>query len=90
VYYPDAGVSALQELQMVTQPGENLTVFRLGGDFDACQTSVKAVFDDAGFAAELATDHRPPRSSAHSINWRRLLPAIWPARAISMRWPASG
>ena len=46
VYYPDAGVSALQELQMVTQPGENLTVFRLGGDFDDCQSSVKAVFDD--------------------------------------------
>ena len=76
VYYPDAGVSALQELQMVTQPGENLTVFRLGGDFDACQTSVKAVFDDAGFAAELAARHQLSLSSANSINWGRLLPQI--------------
>jgi threonine synthase len=76
VYYPDAGVSALQELQMVTQPGENLTVFRLGGDFDACQSSVKAVFDDAGFATELAERHRLSLSSANSINWGRLLPQI--------------
>ncbi len=76
VYYPDAGVSALQELQMVTQPGENLTVFRLGGDFDDCQSSVKAVFDDDGFAAELAERHRLSLSSANSINWGRLLPQI--------------
>ena len=76
VYYPDAGVSALQELQMVTQPGENLTVFRLGGDFDDCQSSVKAVFDDAGFAAELAERHQLSLSSANSINWGRLLPQI--------------
>ena len=76
VYYPDAGVSALQELQMVTQPGRNLTVFRLGGDFDDCQRSVKAVFDDADFAAELAERHHLSLSSANSINWGRLLPQI--------------
>ena len=76
VYYPDAGVSALQELQMVTQPGDNLTVFRLGGDFDDCQSSVKAVFDDADFAAELAERHGLALSSANSINWGRLLPQI--------------
>ncbi len=76
VYYPDAGVSALQELQMVTQPGDNLTVFRLGGDFDDCQSSVKAVFDDAAFAAELAASHGLALSSANSINWGRLLPQI--------------
>jgi threonine synthase len=76
VFYPDAGVSALQELQMVTQPGDNLTVFRLAGDFDACQSSVKAVFDDAAFAAGLAERHRLALSSANSINWGRLLPQI--------------
>ncbi len=76
VFYPDAGVSALQELQMVTQPGENLTVYRLAGDFDACQSSVKAVFDDAAFAAELAERHGLALSSANSINWGRLLPQI--------------
>lgn len=76
VYYPDAGVSALQELQMVTQPGFNLSVFRVAGDFDACQNSVKAVFDDPGFATELAERHRLALSSANSINWARLLPQI--------------
>ncbi len=76
VFYPDAGVSALQELQMVTQPGDNLTVFRLGGDFDDCQSSVKAVFDDPAFAAELAERHGLALSSANSINWGRLLPQV--------------
>ena len=76
VFYPDAGVSALQELQMVTQPGDNLTVFRLAGDFDDCQSSVKAVFDDAAFGAELAERHGLSLSSANSINWGRLLPQI--------------
>ena len=76
VYYPDAGVSALQELQMVTQPGDNLTVFRLDGDFDACQSAVKAVFDDGAFAEELAVRHGLALSSANSINWGRLMPQI--------------
>jgi threonine synthase len=76
VFYPDAGVSALQELQMVTQPGDNLTVYRLAGDFDDCQSSVKAVFDDAAFAGELAERHGLALSSANSINWGRLLPQI--------------
>ena len=74
--YPDAGVSALQELQMVTQPGDNLTVFRLDGDFDACQSAVKAVFDDGAFAEELAGRHGLALSSANSINWGRLMPQI--------------
>ncbi len=76
VYYPESGVSALQELQMVTQPGDNLTVFRLAGDFDACQNAVKAVFDDQAFAAELARRHGLALSSANSINWGRLMPQI--------------
>ena len=76
VFYPDAGVSALQELQMVTQPGDNLMVHRLAGDFDDCQSSVKAVFDDAAFAVELAQRHSLALSSANSINWGRLLPQI--------------
>lgn len=61
---------------MVTQPGGNLTVFRLGGDFDDCQSSVKAVFDDTEFAAGLAERHGLSLSSANSINWGRLLPQI--------------
>jgi threonine synthase len=76
VYYPDAGVSAVQERQMITQPGDNLSVLRVEGDFDTCQTAVKAVFDDPAFAAELAERHRLSLSSANSINWGRLMPQI--------------
>jgi threonine synthase len=76
VYYPDAGVSAIQQRQMTTQPGDNLTVFALDGDFDACQSAVKAVFEDQAFAAELASSFGLALSSANSINWGRLLPQI--------------
>jgi threonine synthase len=76
VYYPDAGVSAIQQRQMTTQPGDNLTVFALDGDFDACQAAVKQVFDDEAFAGELAGRFGLALSSANSINWGRLLPQI--------------
>jgi threonine synthase len=76
VLFPDAGVSTLQERQMTTRPGSNVNVFRVLGDFDACQTTVKRVFEDAAFASELAGEHRLQLSSANSINWGRLLPQV--------------
>jgi threonine synthase len=76
VLFPDAGVSTLQERQMTTRPGANVNVFRVQGDFDACQTTVKRVFEDEAFAAELGGAHRISLSSANSINWGRLLPQI--------------
>ena len=76
VLFPDAGVSALQERQMTTRPGRNVNVFRVLGNFDACQTAVKRVFEDGAFAAELAAGHRLSLSSANSINWGRLLPQV--------------
>jgi threonine synthase len=76
VCYPEGGVSPMQERQMVTQPGSNLTVFAVEGDFDACQSCVKAVFGDEVFAEELRTRHGLRLSSANSINWGRLLPQV--------------
>ncbi len=76
VLFPEAGVSTLQERQMTTRPGANVNVLRVGGDFDACQTAVKRVFEDAAFAAELDAQHRIALSSANSINWGRLLPQV--------------
>jgi threonine synthase len=76
VLYPDAGVSTLQERQMTTRPGANVNVLRVAGDFDACQTTVKRVFEDAAFAAELDARHGLSLSSANSINWGRLLPQV--------------
>jgi threonine synthase len=76
VCYPSGGVSTVQEQQMTTQAGNNLTVFAVDGDFDACQRAVKAVFADPEFAAELSCGQSLSLSSANSINWGRLLPQI--------------
>ena len=76
VCYPKGGVSALQQRQMVTQPGGNLMVFALDGDFDTCQSCVKSVFADEVFCADLLQNHGLRLSSANSINWGRLLPQI--------------
>jgi threonine synthase len=76
VCYPGGGVSPIQQRQMVTQPGDNLTVFAVEGDFDDCQTTVKAVFGDEAFAEELARGYGLKLSSANSINWGRLMPQI--------------
>jgi threonine synthase len=76
VCYPKGGVSPVQQRQMTTQPGNNLTVFEVDGDFDCCQRSVKAVLADEAFAQQLLADHGLRLSSANSINWGRLLPQI--------------
>lgn len=76
VFYPDGGVSDIQRLQMVTQRGQNVGVFGVRGNFDDCQSAVKAAFADESFAAELHERHGLRLSSANSINWGRLLPQI--------------
>ena len=43
---PKNGVSPIQELQMVTQKGENTYVVGIHGNFDDAQTGVKNIFAD--------------------------------------------
>ena len=75
VFYPNAGTSEIQRLQMATQQGDNVAVFAVDGNFDDAQTGVKRVFADADVAAQL--EARGIRlSSANSINWGRLVPQI--------------
>ena len=75
VFYPKNGVSAVQELQMVTQEGENVGVCSVVGNFDDAQTGVKKLFSDEQLRAELA-QRGFFLSSANSINWGRVLPQI--------------
>ncbi len=75
VFYPHGGVSEVQRLQMVTTEGANTRVVAVRGNFDDCQTGVKALFNDAGLAARLAGSNIV-FSSANSINWGRLAPQI--------------
>ncbi len=75
VFYPKNGVSRVQELQMVTQKGDNTSVVAIHGNFDDAQTGVKQIFEDKAFAAELAEEGFQ-FSSANSINIGRLVPQV--------------
>lgn len=75
VFYPKDGVSAIQELQMNTQAGENVGVCSVFGNFDDAQTGVKTLFSDEKLRAELS-ERGYFLSSANSINWGRVLPQI--------------
>lgn len=75
VFYPNEGVSLVQERQMVTQEGNNTHVFSIRGNFDDAQTGVKKIFNDAAFAKELEKIN-VKLSSANSINIGRLVPQV--------------
>ena len=69
------GVSRVQELQMVTQKGENTSVVAIHGNFDHAQSGVKALFEDKELEKELAAKGYQ-FSSANSINIGRLVPQV--------------
>lgn len=75
VFYPKDGVSRIQELQMVTQKGDNTAVVAIHGNFDDAQTGVKHIFADKEFAGELEKKGFV-FSSANSINIGRLVPQV--------------
>ncbi len=75
VFYPKDGVSRVQKLQMVTEKGKNTKVIGVDGNFDDCQTGVKAIFSDKELGRRL--DKKGYQfSSANSINIGRLVPQI--------------
>lgn len=75
VFYPNEGVSEVQERQMVSQEGANTHVFAINGNFDNAQSGVKAIFNDDKIAEELAAKGIK-LSSANSINIGRLVPQV--------------
>ncbi len=75
VFYPKGGVSRIQELQMVTQKGDNTAVVAIHGNFDDAQTGVKQIFGDKAFGERLAAKGFQ-LSSANSINIGRLVPQV--------------
>ncbi|MFI5359379.1 MAG: threonine synthase [Halanaerobiales bacterium] len=75
VFYPAEGVSKIQELQMTTIDGDNTYVVGVKGNFDDCQSAVKAIFADQDVKDLLAANGFQ-FSSANSINWGRLVPQI--------------
>ncbi|MFW5976351.1 MAG: threonine synthase [Bacillota bacterium] len=75
VFYPENGVSKVQEKQMTTTEGENVAVVGIKGNFDDCQNAVKEAFGDRSLNTILK-ENGYRFSSANSINWGRLVPQI--------------
>lgn len=75
VFYPDGGVSPVQRAQMVTQPGSNVSVCAVRGNFDDCQRGVKNAFKEIKEKG-LSEGHNVELSSANSINIGRLAPQL--------------
>jgi len=75
VFFPNHGVSQVQERQMVSQEGKNTHVFAINGNFDDAQTGVKKIFNSDEFAEKLAAKNCK-LSSANSINIGRLVPQV--------------
>ncbi|GAU76417.1 threonine synthase [Fusibacter sp. 3D3] len=75
VFYPNDGVSKVQEMQMLTTDGANTHVVAVEGNFDDAQSAVKAIFNDQDLRAKLSAKGMK-FSSANSINIGRLVPQI--------------
>ena len=75
VFYPKNGVSRVQEVQMVTQKGDNTSVVAIHGNFDNAQSGVKAMFENKELEKEL-NEAGYQFSSANSINIGRLVPQV--------------
>ncbi len=75
VFYPKHGVAPIQERQMVTQEGKNVSVVAIEGNFDDAQSGVKAIFSDEQLRGVM-NEHGFQFSSANSINIGRLVPQI--------------
>jgi len=75
VFYPLGGVSKLQEMQMITSPGDNVHVIGVHGNFDDAQNGVKRLFTDPAFIEKMG-EKGCVLSSANSINLGRLVPQV--------------
>ena len=75
VFFPQNGVSPMQQLQMTTQQGSNVAVCAIEGNFDDAQTGVKKIFADEDMK-QFLSDRNMGFSSANSINFGRLAPQI--------------
>ncbi len=74
-FYPQNGVSPIQERQMITQTGDNVFAVGIHGNFDDAQTGVKQMFNHTELVKKM-NDAGYQFSSANSINIGRLLPQV--------------
>ena len=75
IFYPNDGVSTIQEKQMQTQDGDNVAIYAINGNFDDAQSSVKTLFNDQELVSLLG-EKNIEFSSANSVNIGRLVPQV--------------
>ncbi len=80
ILYPKGKISNLQEKLFCTL-GKNIETYSVEGDFDSCQTMVKAAFD----SDEIRAKHN--LTSANSINISRLLAQVCYYFEIASQYP---
>ncbi|MEM1104883.1 MAG: threonine synthase [Pseudomonadota bacterium] len=66
ILHPKGRVSPVQRLFMTTTGADNIHNLAVAGDFDDCQSIVKALFGDQEFAEAVGL------SGVNSINWARI------------------
>ena len=54
VFYPEKGISQLQERLMTSSNAEQARVVAVRGNFDDCQTNIKSLFGDLDLARTLS------------------------------------
>ncbi len=80
ILYPKGKISNLQEKLFCTL-GKNIETYSVEGDFDSCQTMVKAAFD----SDEIRAKHN--LTSANSINISRLLAQVCYYFEVASKYP---
>ena len=66
ILHPHERVSPVQRLFMTTTGADNVLNIAVDGDFDDCQSMIKAMFADRAFAGSVGL------SGVNSINWARI------------------
>lgn len=66
ILHPHERVSPVQRLFMTTTGADNVLNIAVDGDFDDCQSMIKAMFADKAFAGQIGL------SGVNSINWARI------------------
>jgi threonine synthase len=70
ILYPHGRVSDVQRRQMTTVDKSNVYAIAVEGNFDDCQSILKALFNDIGFRDGVGL------SGVNSINWARIVAQI--------------
>jgi threonine synthase len=70
ILFPHGKVSPVQQRQMTTSAASNVHALAIKGNFDDCQSLVKAMFNDTAFRDDVKL------SGVNSINWARIMAQV--------------